>query len=562
MQSVRPHGPSLLVFFSLCAQVGCDGPIEPECATDPCTSPGESRCDGTQILECVELDPSCGAEWVATLECTGSEPVCDVVDGEATCVAEFACPDTPCVADEVVCDGDRVVTCEIDGDGCAIVASTVDCAETNQVCVDGPPATCEPVVETVIVGGYSYEVVVELDSLNPSGAGPFRYLEQNPTLDPATDEPTVYFRATTLPPITPPQASLATAVYAWSPSRGIEWLAQAGQPIPGGVGGFTAFAQLVINPPVGYGGVVAFVGDGNNLQRGIYRRAAGVVGLVADRNSVMPGGPGLFDGLGAPTIYGDELIFVGTAPGAGGYYRWNDGTPTVFVDLETPNPAADGDYTGVELTDFNGTDGLFFGYGAPLPGATYTGVQSSIFVASLEGGPHEVIATKETAMPDVDDRFTILTGGLFDGDGIFFHGRGSVGPIGPFGSIVHKGLYRWEDGTIETVVNTLDVMPGSEVTFSADFANGITSQYMATHGGDLLYRGVGTVGNQEVLYGLYLYRGATGQSEKVIDTTDRFDGKVMTDILMSRSSFQGDHFVVWIEFEDGSQGIYLGRPLD
>ena len=555
-----------LAFALLWALGACSADVDIEtdlqCTNDPCSVPGDTLCDGTQIVECVESDPACGLEWTAVLDCADADQTCSVADDEAACATRLDCPDTPCVAVGAQCDGNAVRTCETDADGCLVVASTEDCAGLGQVCAEGPPAACETLGDAIIVGDYVYEVVVDLDSTNPGAFGPFQYLEQNPTLDPVTDEPTVYFRATSSPPITPPQASPARALYSWTPSQGIALIAEATNPIPRGFGGFTSFGQLANNPPIGYDGAVTFVGDGMDLQRGVYRHANGTTDLIADKGFAVPGGTGTFTGLGEPHIIGNEVVFLGTAPGGGGFYRWNAGEPVVFVDLNTPNPVADGDYTGLGLTDFNGTDGIFLGYGAPLPGASYTGNQTSLFIASTSGGAHDVIATKETAMPDVDDQFTILTGGLFDGDGVFFHGRGSVGPIGPFGSIVHKGLYRWEDGTIETIVNTQDVMPGSSVTFSEDFANGITSQYMATHGGDLLYRGVGTVEDERVLYGIYRYRGDTGVSEKVIDTSDRFDGKVMTDILMSRKSFLGDHFVVWIRFDDDSQGIYLGQPLD
>ncbi|CAN0523241.1 unnamed protein product, partial [Scytosiphon promiscuus] len=56
--------------------------------------------------------------------------------------------------------------------------------------------------------------------------------------------------------------------------------------IPGGTGNFTSFL-----PPVPIGGDdVAFLGRGSSDQEGIYTSIGGTLAVVADLNTIIPGG--------------------------------------------------------------------------------------------------------------------------------------------------------------------------------------------------------------------------------------------------------------------------------
>ena len=147
-----------------------------------------------------------------------------------------------------------------------------------------------------------------------------------------------------------------------------------------------------------------------------------------------------------------------------------------------------------------------------------------------------------------------------------FHGRAAPinEPLGPFGSTQYKGLFRAklaDEGPpeISVVVDTNTVMPGGDVTFSTDFANGLTSQYVAVDGGDVLFRGVGTVGDEKTRIGLYLYDSVKGVVVEVLEIGDTLSGKAVDDILMSRQAISQREIVIWVGFADGGDAIYRAK---
>jgi len=76
--------------------------------------------------------------------------------------------------------------------------------------------------------------------------------------------------------------------------------------IPGGIGDFTG----CWNPSIG-AGMVAFFGSGSSSQAGVYTWLNGMVKLVADKNTPVPGGTGVFAGFSGPSADGGNVAFIG-----------------------------------------------------------------------------------------------------------------------------------------------------------------------------------------------------------------------------------------------------------
>lgn len=132
-----------LLAIGLCLGMlaGCDDdPPEPTCEVDnPCDEEGATRCNADEdgLETCTADDEGC-LEWVAGDSC-GEHQECDTDSNECVCVAEDDCdPGTSW------CDGDTVVECLEDEDGCVYEDEDEDCATAGGECVeDGDEASCD-----------------------------------------------------------------------------------------------------------------------------------------------------------------------------------------------------------------------------------------------------------------------------------------------------------------------------------------------------------------------------------------------------------------------------------
>jgi|GEM_PF-6309503 len=100
-----------------------------------CTVEG-TTCVGPQIVTCAANADGC---LVQTLDqnCAATNQVCDDSGAAPICV-DASCDDAACVGasdGDRFCDGDGLVTCNADTDGC-LIATTADCTATGQICDD------------------------------------------------------------------------------------------------------------------------------------------------------------------------------------------------------------------------------------------------------------------------------------------------------------------------------------------------------------------------------------------------------------------------------------------
>jgi hypothetical protein len=106
--------------------------------------------------------------------------------------------------------------------------------------------------------------------------------------------------------------------------------------VPGGTGTFWQFSDPVFNA-----GSTAFLGNGFNLQQGIYSDLGGALDVIVDKTTIVPNADGApFDGFGVPHLESSSIVFRGmTAPlGQEGIYRAVGGNLEVIADLSTLFP--------------------------------------------------------------------------------------------------------------------------------------------------------------------------------------------------------------------------------
>lgn len=113
----------------------CDDSAEtPDCVFDcdnECPNVGDTSCDGNVIVTCATDANGCHV-LEDTRDCQAEGLLCDVTF-EAECVE---CDNECDAAGETMCEGDSIMTCTADADGCLFYEETTDCGDDGNVCVE------------------------------------------------------------------------------------------------------------------------------------------------------------------------------------------------------------------------------------------------------------------------------------------------------------------------------------------------------------------------------------------------------------------------------------------
>ena len=348
--------------------------------------------------------------------------------------------------------------------------------------------------------------------------------------------------------------------------------------IPGGTGNFTGFRVA----PSLDGGDVAFTGFGVSLQQGDYTKIGGLFDVVADRNTLIPGGTGNFTSFGNPAINSGHVAFLGFDPSSlDGIYTDLGGSLNVVADTNTAFPGGTGNFTGFlgvaqlkagkvafrgdgsssqtgifmgvpgalnVIADTNsaipGGTGNFKGFG-PTGGsvATFDGTrvafkgfdssdQNGVYTGS--GGPVSLVADQNTPIPGRTGTFTNFGNGAIGAGNVAFRAHGSSGQSGIYSDI----------GGLNVIADTNTLIPKGSGTFTL-----LTGPNLDQ--GNVAFHGSGASGQE----GIYADFG--GGLFKVVDLNDMLDGKSIIDLVIALNALSGDQIVFWTQFADGSQAIYL-----
>ena len=117
--------------------------------------------------------------------------------------------------------------------------------------------------------------------------------------------------------------------------------------IPGGTGNFAAFdGSTAISSMKPGEGIIAFLGRGQDGQEGIYKRVDSALIKVADKNTPIPGGSGNFTEFGASfSISGGNVAFQAIGnDGQDGIFKKVGGVLEKVADTNTPIPEGDGTF--------------------------------------------------------------------------------------------------------------------------------------------------------------------------------------------------------------------------
>lgn len=362
-------------------------------------------------------------------------------------------------------------------------------------------------------------------------------------------------------------------------------IADTSTPIPGGAGTFTQLAGG--DKPVLSQGNVAFRGVGDN-QDGIYRWMNGVLEVIADTNTPIPGGTGTFGapqtgGFSIPSIDGEDVAFGGDdlTISQRGVYTYIGGVLDVVADKTTRPPGASTSFSTLGGASLDDGVVSFWGF---IPAAPYL---ESIYVGNSAG--LTLVANQNTFIPGGGGKFSGFNSGGTQyrrGNAAFF-GRNSA---------FKSGIYKYIAGALQIVVDSNTLIPGgggfmnlffnymsydgSRLAFVGDnntltdprlyvddcvgfsvavdtntpvpcgTGNFTNFSDVAIHGGNMAFIGLGNAQS-----GIYADIG--GKLIKVVGLLDVLDGKYVSGYRFGREGLYGDQLVFTAIFTDGSEGIFL-----
>ena len=400
-------------------------------------------------------------------------------------------------------------------------------------------------------------------------------------------------------------ASSAWAQFAYSVNTSV--VADTTTAVPGGTGHFTNFNPsdpIVPGDPMISGGNVVFWGEDTGRQ-GIYALRYGVLGKVADQNTLIPGGTGDFLSFAAsPALSGGNALFLGHGgSGQQGIYLCHPGDPcqpgdpVKIVDLNTAIPGGTGSFIAiptdpmisgqnvafigngsggqqgvyasfpqdpVRIADLNsavpGGTGKFLAFGGSgtTPGAVISGTTVAFIGTSAGGGgiyvqiPQDPIRRAvdfNTAIPGGSGNFNRFWNLSLDGTNLAF-----VGGLENFdtGIIAEQGVYvgtpnATPQDPIKKVADLNTFAPGTEFRFTSfgnvaiDPAHVVFDAWYSPDGGTTQVHG--------------LFTNLTGTLTKLFDNTGSIGGKPLSDFSFGVGGFSGTQVVYAASYTDGSQGI-------
>ncbi len=319
----------------------------------------------------------------------------------------------------------------------------------------------------------SFTKIADSNTVVPGAPSSFYRLGQ--FFDPSIDDGTVVFRAV---------ANVATfsGIYI-SEDGSLDVLADKSTPIPGG-GGTGKFTSLDI--PSLSGSTVAFRGSSfrsaSSSQAGNYTIEGDLISVVADKNTVAPGGILPFNGFfGRASIEGGTVAFNGfTTGGVVGIYRRTNGLLDLVADSTTPIPGGTGNFKSLDGYA-TGDEGKVAFIGTVTN--RFREVEQQGVYASVENSL-SVIADLNTPIPEGSGNFAKFDGTpSLDSDAVTFRGWDSD----ESGHLTHVGLYKSLNGSLSMIVDRNTPIPGGTNTFTSfrDFSTDDGSVVFRGNGADL-----------------------------------------------------------------------------
>jgi hypothetical protein len=259
----------------------------------------------------------------------------------------------------------------------------------------------------------------------------------------------------------------------YSTVGGLNRVADSDTAIPSGTGHFLLFGS----PSLDAARDVAFWGSDNAAQQGIYSTVGGLH-VVADRNTLVPGGAGSYFASFDTrlSVSGGDVAFRGSSIGRAGVYKTAGGTLQRVADTTTPMPGGSGNFFDVWGPSLHNGNVAFLGQDAD----TFFGIYTDI------GGPGlSVVADVNTPVPGGSGNFGTFGRASLDNLAVAFDVVGSSG---------EQGVFTDYGGSLSAVITSSMSIDGKQplnphigpealnngnIVFSTDFSDGSGGIYVA-----------------------------------------------------------------------------------
>jgi hypothetical protein len=289
--------------------------------------------------------------------------------------------------------------------------------------IGGPSPTQEGIY---LAMGDSLSVIANENTPIPGGGGDFSSF-----LGVSADGGNVVFQGA-------PDDTVTDAGIYFHDGTAIQVVADRNTPIPGGTGNFETFSGYSVD-----GDSVVFHGRGRVFppQEGVYLYDGTAIRVVADQNTVVPGGAVKFSSFSRVSTEGGDVAFVGSGPGHLGVFLDTGGSLSIIADVHTPMPNG-GLFEVFDHVSLDGGDVTFEGGRQFEP---KTGIYRK-----TAGGSLSVVSDFQTPIPGRSYSLNHFGGHSMAAESVAFHGSSSSLTFLPT-----QGVYLHDGDTVQVVADTL-----------------------------------------------------------------------------------------------------------
>lgn len=326
------------------------------------------------------------------------------------------------------------------------------------------------------------------------------------------------------------------AIYSYQAGL-LELIADRTTLVPGTADPFTG----VLAPSIGEGDVAffAFCPFDSYQARGLFVERDGVIETIADANTVPPGETTALSGYTAFSFDGTRTLFGARVGFTGRYaiYLDDGGVLSVVASPQTPIPGGIGTFDIFQGLSLSSVAAAFIGSGPAGSGGRDQGVYKSV------GGVLELVADESSAVPGGMGNLNSFTHVRIDGQTVAFRSRGG------------RGIYATRaTGELRAVADENTPIPSGDSNFTG------FSQFSA-QGGKVAFQGydrnLSGPGNGSSYEGLFLEQA--GKHWKITDIYEDLDGKEIWNYRIDHRGLSGDALLFRVKFLDKSEAVFLAQ---
>jgi hypothetical protein len=299
-------------------------------------------------------------------------------------------------------------------------------------------------------------------------------------------------------------------------------------------------------PSVRGKGVVFYGGTFSNSifnQSAILRFNSNSLDVIADQNTAIPSGTGKFLSFDRTVSASQSNVFFTGGDGSGtqaGAYFYDGVSLTRVVDLNTPIPSGTGNFTNFYGPYVDGTNLALRGVGDN---------QDGIYLGNANGLVR--VADKSTPIPSGAGTFTRFGVPSVSGTNVAFQG---------FGTNNQMGIYLGNASGLRCLVDTNTLIPDvAGAKFRAFGGAGLADPSspgfpLSYDGQNIVFEGTGTNPTNSVAF--FLYTGADGVLQRVVDSSMSLGGNDIFYMNLDREALSGNSIAFSVNFNIGPIGIW------